>query len=171
MVSGTFGRTHWQVLCSKGSWRLLQTDAHRPFHHKSQVQMTESHRRYQNHQQLQRRLVESVKVAPPTISEDCRCLVQLHLNTVGTKTQVLSLLSNICNTGNNNFLHKDIQMLLSWCLSVQETYKKDVQFGTNHNINTLLFYVHMNTSALKYVMSSQWKIQTYKIFALSACNN
>ena len=65
--------------------------------------MTESHRRYQNHRQLQRHSVESAKVAPPTISEDCRCLVQLHLNTVGTKTQVLSLLSNICNTGNNNF--------------------------------------------------------------------
>jgi len=103
MVSGTFGRTHWQVLCSKGSSRLLQTDAHRPFHHKSQVQMTESHRRYQNHRQLQQHLVESVKVAPPTISEDWQCLVQLHLNTVGTKTQVLSLLSNICNIENYNF--------------------------------------------------------------------
>jgi hypothetical protein len=44
-----------------------------------------------------------VKVALPTISEDWQCLVQLHLNTVGTKTQILSLLSNICNIGNNNF--------------------------------------------------------------------
>jgi len=41
-------------------------------------------------------------------------------------------------------------MLLSRCLSVQETYENDVWSGTNHNINTLLFYVHMNTSTLKY---------------------
>jgi len=29
-------------------------------------------------------------------------------------------------------------------------YEKDVRSGTNHDINTLLFYVHIKTSTLKH---------------------
>lgn len=95
MVSGTFGRIHLQTACSEGSWKLLQTDAHRPFHHKSQVQMTIFHHRCQSHQQLQLHLVESVKVAPPASSVDWGCPVLTHLSTVGFNTQVLNLLHKL----------------------------------------------------------------------------